>query len=153
MERYKARLVARGCAQREGIDFSDTFSPVVNFAVIRLMFAICVIYRGWAHRLIDVTNAYLYGDLNAELYMRQPADFSIQGKKDYVCKLRKSIYGLRQSDHEWYRKIDAILRDLGFTKMLWCNCAYKYKNVGIVLIYVDDMPIFGRNNAAVRSLN
>lgn len=103
--RYKAHLVAKGCSQREGIGFSETFCLVVHFTIIRMFFAFCVIHMEWEHRLVDVTNAYLYGKLETELYMRQPPGFQIGGKEDHVCKLKKSIYGLRQSGHEWWKEL------------------------------------------------
>ena len=94
MDRFKARLVAKGFKQRYGIDYEDTFSPVVKLATVRTVLSIAV-SRGWCLRQLDVQNAFLHGVLEKEVYMRQPLGFENEAAPYLVCKLDKAIYGLK----------------------------------------------------------
>jgi hypothetical protein len=94
IDRYKARLVAKGFKQRYGIDYEDTFSPVVKAAIIRIVLSIAV-SRGWSLRQLDVQNGFLHGVLKEEVYMRQPPGYEDTQHPGYVCKLDKVIYGLK----------------------------------------------------------
>jgi histone deacetylase 1/2 len=96
IDRYKARLVAKGFKQRYGIDYEDTFSPVVKIATIRLVLSLAV-SKGWCLRQLDVQNAFLHGVLEQEVYMKQPLGFEDAKFSSYVCKLKKAIYGLKQA--------------------------------------------------------
>jgi len=96
--RYKARLVAKDCAQRPGIDYLETYSPVVRYSTIRYLMSIAVQYDLDIHQM-DVETAFLQGDLHDEIYMAQP-DLYTDGSQ-MVCKLKKPIYGLKQASREW----------------------------------------------------
>lgn len=94
IDRYKAHLVAKGFKQRYGIDYEDTFSPVMKAATIRLILSIAV-SKGWSLRQLDIQNAFLHGILEEEVYMSQPPGYVDKDHPSYVCKLDKALYGLK----------------------------------------------------------
>lgn len=142
--RYKARLVAKGFSQIKGESYDEVYSPVVNFSIIRLFFSVLVGFLGWFHCQLDVKCAYLYANLSNSVYMDQPEGFFDSAKKDHVCLLKKALYGLHQSGREWYFELDSKLKELKFSKLEWCNCVYKRGKDVFLLVYVDDIIIFGK---------
>ena len=94
VEKYKARLVAKGYSQVEGIDFDEIFSPVAKMTSIRFLLSIAATFDLEVEQM-DVKTVFLHGDLNEEIYMKQPEGFPVKGKKELVCKLKKSLYGLK----------------------------------------------------------
>lgn len=147
VERYKARLVAQGFRQIRGMTFDEVFSPVVNFSIIRLMFSVLVCLNKWKHVQCDIKCAYLYAPLRERILMQQPPGFEIDLGK--VCLLNKAVYGLKQSGREWYFELHKTLNSLGFEKLNWCNCAYTFKQNVALILYVDDMVIFGSDSEKI----
>ena len=96
IERHKALLVAQGYTQKHGQDYDEKFSPIVRFESLRMVIAVTVQNDLKLHQM-DVTTAFVNGELKEEVYMKQPEGYVVKGKEDLVCKLRKSIYGLKQS--------------------------------------------------------
>ncbi|GAU49932.1 hypothetical protein TSUD_408340 [Trifolium subterraneum] len=154
VEKYKARLLAKGFRQRENIDFFDTFSPVTRITSIRVFISIATLYNLIVHQM-DVKTAFLNGDLEEEIYMEQPEGFVIHGQETKVCKLDKSLYGLKQAPKQWHEKFDNLMVSNGFRLNESDNCIY-YKCDGnictIICLYVDDMLIFGSNLSAVNNV-
>jgi len=106
IDRYKARLVAKGCAQKYGVDFQETYSPVAGLTTIRLLIAAAV-ERGWYIDQFDVTGAYLNGVISPseEIFMLQPEGFEVPGQEEKVCRIVRSLYGLRQSGRAWNERL------------------------------------------------
>ncbi|KAD4178669.1 hypothetical protein E3N88_27260 [Mikania micrantha] len=142
--RYKARLVAKGFTQREGIDYTEIFSPVVKHTSIRVMLAITVVYDLELEQL-DVKTAFLHGVLDEQIYMKQPLGFVKEGEENKVCLLKKSLYGLKQSPRQWYRRFDECMIKSGFIRSNFDSCVYTMEYVQgkfiYLLLYVDEMLI------------
>jgi hypothetical protein len=141
IERFKARLVAKGFTQREGIDYNETFSPVSCKDSFRIIMALVAYYDLELHQM-DVKTAFLNGDLEENVYMAQPKGFVVKGKENMGCRLKKSIYGLKQASRQWYLKFDNTIRKFGFKENVEDNCIYaKLKNGKYIflVLYVDDI--------------
>lgn len=144
IERYKARVVARGFNQVYGVDYHQTYSPVIQRKTVRLLFSLAAC-NGWTIEHVDVLTAYLNSPLVETVYIEQPEGF-LEGENK-VWKLQKGLYGLKQSALEWYKTIDNILIKLGLSKLKKDRCVYVNltKNL-IVGLYVDDLGIWGKPN-------
>ena len=147
IERYKARLVAQGFTQRYGVDYDETFSPVVRFESVRSLFAIASKYKLAVHQM-DVTTAFLNGELKEEIFMKQPEGFVQEGKEKWVCKLKRSLYGLKQSARCWNAELDGQLKKMKFTQSSHDPCIYsRFSNgkIFIIAVYVDDIILAGES--------
>nr|GFC93971.1 putative reverse transcriptase, RNA-dependent DNA polymerase [Tanacetum cinerariifolium] len=113
IERYKARLVAKGYTQTYGIDYSETFSPVAKIDTIRVLFSIAA-NKGWPLHQFDVTNAFMHGELKEEVYMDPPPGFVESSNPREVCRLKKSLYGLKWSPRAWFGRFTLAMRKYGF---------------------------------------
>uniref|UniRef100_A0ACD5WKD8 Uncharacterized protein n=1 Tax=Avena sativa TaxID=4498 RepID=A0ACD5WKD8_AVESA len=152
--RYKARLVAKGFSQIPGIDYNDVFSPVVKHSSIRTFFSI-VAMRDLELEQLDVKTAFLHGELDEEIYMDQPEGFIVPGKEDFVCKLKKYLYGLKQSPRQWYKRFDSFMISHGFERSKYDSCVYiKFVDGSPIylLLYVDDMLIAAKGMKEITTL-
>ncbi|GKB90531.1 ribonuclease H-like domain-containing protein [Tanacetum coccineum] len=146
VERFKARLVAKGFNQREGIDYEETFSPVVKIVTIRCILTI-VVNNKWPLFQLGINNAFLYGELEEDVYMSIPEGYSDQGDKR-VCKLVKSLYGLKQAPRKWNEKLTSVLIENAFKQSLndFSLFVKNDKDVMLIqLVYVDDIIVTGNN--------
>ena len=143
IQRYKARLVARGFSQQPGVDFTETYSPVTRLTSVRTVLAIANQLDMDIHQM-DVQTAFLNGKLEQEIYMKQPTGFPQKGNEDLVCKLEKGLYGLKQSARCWYQLLNDYLQKTEYQQCPSDPCVY-WKRVGsaviIIAIHVDDLII------------
>jgi hypothetical protein len=153
--RYKTRLVVKGFGQKKGIDFDEIFSPVVKMSSIRVVLSLAAKMNLEIEQL-DVKTAFLHGDLEEEIYMEQPEGFSAKGKEHLVCRLKKSLYGLKQAPRLWYKKFDSFMVDHGYDRTTSDHCVFVKKFFDgefiILLLYVDDMLIVGRDTSKIDKL-
>lgn len=143
IKKYKARLVAQGCRQEYGVDYVETFAPVARLSSIRAVLAL-VAHHDWELHQMDVRSAYLNGDLDEEIYMKQPTGYVEEGKESCVCRLKKGLYGLKQAGRLWNKKIDTVLKGMGFAALPADNCVYVYRRENTIVLlslYVDDLLI------------
>jgi hypothetical protein len=145
IEKYKARFVARGFSQVEGVDYDETFALVARYTSIRAVISIAA-EMGWKIHQMDVKTTFLNGLIQEEVYIEQPLGFEVHEREPHVCKLKKPLYGLKQAPRAWYSRIDAYLQQLGFEKSEADPNLY-FILVGedplILLLYVDDLFIIG----------
>ena len=152
--RKKARLVAKGFSQVEGLDYDQVFSPVVRFETVRLILAMAAL-ENWTISGLDVRNAYLYGELDEEIYMEQPEGFRVLGREDLVIRLKKALYGLKQAGLAWWRMLRDSMKDLGFEGLMSDAGLFIFKDKRgfvIAVVYVDDALFLGPNKALVQEL-
>lgn len=164
VDRYKARLVAKGFTQTFGLDYFETFAPVAKMATVRTFIAVAA-DQNWPITQFDVTNAFLHGDLHEEVFMRVPPGYlqlsslpainNITDISEWVCKLRKSIYGLRQAPRCWFTKFMTTLKHFGFIQSHADNSLFTFhadNQFIAVLVYVDDILITGTSKNIINQV-
>ena len=120
---YKTRLVAKGYSQIPSVDFTNVFSPVVKHGSIRAFLGI-VSFNDYELEQLDVKTAFLHGELEEDIYMQQQEGFTVSSKEDYVCLLKRSFYGLKQSPRQWYKRFDSFMISHDFKRSSFDNCVY-----------------------------
>jgi hypothetical protein len=154
LDRYKAHLVAKGFKQQYGVNYEETFSPVVKLATIRVILSLAMA-RGCSMRQLDVQNAFLHDFLEEDVYIRQPPRYEDITQPNYICKLNKSLYGLKQALRAWYARLSNKLLQLGFKISKVDNSLFYLRNRDItmfILVYVDDIIINSSNSNATSVL-
>lgn len=155
VERYKARLVAKGFTQTYGIDYHETFAPVAKMNSIRVLLSLAV-HSNWPLFQLDVKNAFLNGDLEEEVFMDLPPGFEGKGGKEKVCKLKKSLYGLKQSPRAWFERFGKVIKSHGYSQGQADHTMF-YRHTGggkvaILIVYVDDIILTGDDNDEIERL-
>lgn len=140
--------MVKGFTQKKGTDFDDIFSPVVQMNSIRTILGIVTVeylHLEW----LDIKSAFIHGDLDEDLYIHQPQGYEVKCKEEMVCKLNKSLYGLKQDPSQWYKKFDIFMMEQGYIRCHSDHCMYKNKfedgSYIIMSLYVDDMLDVGKN--------
>lgn len=143
--RYKARLVVKGYQQKKGIDYHEIYAPVVRYSSLRYIFGLAAKHSLKIHQM-DAVTAFLQGDIEEDIYIMQPPHFE---ESDQVCKLNKSIYGLKQASRQWNKKLNSILLEIGMTRSKIDPCIYyriiNEQDIFFITVYVDDILCFFNN--------
>ena len=154
LDRYKARIVAKGFQQTLGVDFLDTFSPVIKASIISIILTIAVT-RKWEIHHIDVNNTFLNGDLQEIVFRAQPEGFVDPSKPTHVCRLRKALYGLKQAPRAWFDKLKFTFHRWGFQSSVLDSSMFFLNTTGslmFLMVYVDDILITGDDSASISRL-
>ncbi|KAJ0852480.1 putative RNA-directed DNA polymerase [Helianthus annuus] len=153
IERFKARLVAKGFNQREGLDFGETFSPVVKMVTVRTIITLAV-YYGWSLYQLDVDNAFLHGTITEDVYMKLPQGYYSKNESK-VCKLVKSLYGLKQAPRKWNERLTDVLLKNGFVQSKCDHSLFVMLKPGVtvfLLVYVDDIVVTGNSIVEIEKI-
>ena len=152
--RFKARGVAQGCSQQQGIDFEKVFAPTARQTTIRAVVSVAAM-KDWELENMDVNVAFLNAEVEEEIYMRQLEGYEVYGPngEELVCKLKKSIYGLKQASRNWNQTIDKWMKEYGFKASEADPCLYvkrEDQEMIVVIIWVDDLIIAGSCKQIIR---
>jgi hypothetical protein len=143
LDRYKAHWVLRSFTQRPGVDYDETFSPVIKPATVRTVLTL-TISRGWLVHQLDFKNVFLHGTLSETIYCSQSADFVDPVHPQLVCRLNKSLYGLKQASWAWNHGFTSYLVSLGFVEAKSDTSLFVYRrgtDTAYLLLYVDDIML------------
>ena len=143
IEKHKARLVAKGFNQRQGIDFDETFNPMVKLTSISLELPIGISY-GWHIHQLEFNNVFLHGLINKDVYMFQMKGFIDPTRPDFVCKLNRALYGLCQAPRAYFHRFTSYLSHIGFQGCKFDYSMFAYSGNGgmaVLLLYVDDIVL------------
>jgi hypothetical protein len=149
LARYKARWVCRGFSQQQGIDFDETFSPVVKPSTIRIILSLAV-SSSWPIHQLDVKNAFLHGTLHETVYCQQPSGFVDPSHPDFVCHLQKSLYGLKQAPRAWFQRFATFIQSIGFIPSKSDSSLFIFRSstqTAYLLLYVDDIVLIASSDS------
>lgn len=147
INKFKARLIAKGYVQRSGVDFDEVFVPVARLETVRVLIALAA-SSNWEIHHLDVRTAFLHGELKEDVFVSQPDGFKVKGSEHKVYKLHKALYGLKQAPRAWNVKLNQILKELGFTKCSKEPFIFRRRTKSsllLVAVYVDDLLVTGSN--------
>ena len=155
VNRLKARLVAKGYTQVYGSDKYDTFSPVAKITFVHLLLSM-VAMQSYPLYKLDIKNAFLHGDLAKEVYMEQPPGFVAQGKSGLVCRLRHSLYGLKQSPRAWFSQFSSMVQEFGMTWSTANHSVFYHQTSSgqciYLIVYVNGIVIMGNDQDGIQRL-
>ncbi|KAH9088958.1 hypothetical protein LEN26_019328 [Aphanomyces euteiches] len=157
VERFKARLVIKVFLQIAGVDFTDTFAPVLRLESLRVFCALIALLDLNTVQ-IDIKTAFLHGDLDEEIYMVQPEGFIDQERPTDVCLLKKSLYGLKQAPRQWHKKLHQFLLSIHFKQCFKDQCVYVKTNSQVnvttyLAVYVDDIVLAGKDKTELETIS
>ncbi|CAL2246602.1 unnamed protein product [Prunus armeniaca] len=155
IDRYKARLVANGYTQTYGVDYLETFAPVTKLNIVCILLSRAA-NRDWPLLQSDVKTAFLHGDLKEEIYMDLPPSIPVTSKEGILCKLRKSLYGLKQSPRAWFGRFAVSMKKFGYVQSNSDHTLFLKRHKGKLtglIIYVNDMIETGDNQAKMQNLH
>ncbi|CAN1753617.1 Retrovirus-related Pol polyprotein from transposon TNT 1-94 [Linum perenne] len=155
VDRFKARLVARGFTQSYGIDYQETFAPVAKLNTIRVLLSLAV-NNDWNLHQLDIKNAFLNGDLTEEVYMEIPAGVETKLGENKVCRLRKALYGLKQSPRAWFERFARAIKSYDYHQCQTDHTMFikhgAARKITILIVYVDDIIITGDDEREINLL-
>lgn len=154
MSCYKARWVCRGNSQQAGIDYDETFSPVVKPSTIRVVLSLAT-SSSWPIHQLDVKNAFLHGSLNETVFCRQPLGFVNPSFPDHVCRLNKSLYGLKQAPRAWFHHFATFIQTLGFLPSRSDSSLFilqSQSHTAYLLLYVDDIVLTASSTSFLNTI-
>ena len=155
IDRLKARLVAKGCIQQYGSDYYDTFSPMAKIAYVRLLLSMATM-RLWPLFQLDIKNVFLHVNLAEEVYMEQPSGFVAQGESGLVCKLRRFLYGLKQSPRALFSRFSSMVPEFGMIRSTIDHSVFYHhsstRQCIYLIVYVDDIVITGSDQDGIQKL-
>jgi hypothetical protein len=154
LERYKARWVVCGFHQRPGVDFGETFTPIVKTATIRTVLTVVATKR-WPAHLLDVSNAFLHGNLTERVYCQQPTGFADPQRPNAICLLSRSLYGLRQAPRAWFTRFVEFVTSIGFTQTRSDSSLFMLRtgtDMAYLLLYIDDMILSASSTSLLQQI-
>jgi hypothetical protein len=156
IDKYKGRIVAKGYAQREGVDYTETFAPTARFGALRTVIALAAM-EDWELESVDISTAFLNGDIDAEVYMHKPEGVEFPGFEgsEWVLRLLKGLYGIKQGPRIWSQKLHTALTSIGFQCLESDHSVFIYERDGVkmvVPVHVDDLVLVSSSKVSIEKV-